>query len=660
MLLALSQTLFRRRLTRAIALPISLLLMLSGVSIWQVTLLLSALRLVDHTDRVIAQAHYTQKLLLDMETGFRGYLLTGRQEFLEPYQQANSKIDSNLDALKKAVAYKPIQVARVHDLIIRSQQWEEMIPPALARKQRGEPEPLIALRNRKRRMDGMREVITTLITTEEQLRNQRSQRAQQTTQLVILTSLSLTLGVSAILAYFIRRQILEVSRTYENALQTAHIRTKELEQSTAALQQSTQRLETLHGIDRAILAAETDEILISAALLQLQQILPFQQAFVTVFDSETGTATILAGVSETGELQPPEETEFAIADFRPEESLLNGVRYVENLATLPASGPLVLRRLQASGFSSCVCVSLLVEDTLIGELNLASTQSDAFDEEAQQIAREVGAQLAIALQQTRLRQQLQDYAAQLEQRVADRTAQLEETNQELEAFTYSVSHDLRAPLRTIQGFAVALQEDCSKQLEDFCKSYIDSIIDDAVQMNQLISDLLNYSRLTRTQINLQPTSLKDVIDEALRQLTTEIQEHQAQIQIQTPLPQVIAHRATLVQVVVNLINNAIKFVPPDTYPEINIFTEEDDQNGGNWIQLSIVDNGIGIAPEHQERVFRVFERLHGVESYPGTGIGLAIVRKGLERMGGRVGIESQLGRGSRFWISLPKAILAVN
>nr|WP_322712537.1 ATP-binding protein [Nostoc sp. ChiSLP03a]MDZ8213739.1 ATP-binding protein [Nostoc sp. ChiSLP03a] len=114
----------------------------------------------------------------------------------------------------------------------------------------------------------------------------------------------------------------------------------------------------------------------------------------------------------------------------------------------------------------------------------------------------------------------------------------------------------------------------------------------------------------------------------------------------------MAHRSTLVQVVTNILSNAMKFVQPGIQPKVEIYAEEQQDS----IQLSIVDNGIGIAPEHQERIFRVFERLHGVEIYPGTGIGLAIVRKGLERMGGRAGVESQLSTGSRFWIALPKVV----
>lgn len=795
---------FRRRLIRAIALPVVLLLLLSGVSIWQITRLLSALNWVDHTSQVISQANLTQKLVVDMETGFRGYLLTGEPEFLEPYEQANQLIEPSLEKLKTLVADNPRQVQRIVELTTKLQQWEQQALPAIARKQQGELEPLGNLRRRKQLVDQMRQQIAAFVATEEQLRNQRSQRAQAATESVIATSVLLAVGIGVILAYFIYRQILQVSQVYAGALQTAQARTQEAEQSAISLQRSAQRLAALHDIDRAILAAELDKTLIDDALAQMGRVVSYQEALVAVFDLDNKTAQVLAGIGQTGELTTPVGTRLALADFAPEQGLLHGVRYVQNLPTADVCPP-VLARLRSQGFLSCLCVPLLVNKTLVGELNLASTETAAFDAEAREIVTEVANQLAIALQQSRLRGQLQATNQQLqhelqerlqteielreqeqlfrstfnqaavgiahvssdgrwlrvnqklcqivgytrdellqltfqditypedlnidlaniqrilanemqtysmekryirkdhsliwinltvslvqkatgephyfisvvedisdrkqaedalqqlndtlEQRVRERTAQLAETNQELEAFTYSVSHDLRAPLRTMQGFAKALSEDCGSQIDDFCKSYIDSIIDDAVQMNGLISDLLDYSRLTRTQINLQPTELNEVVGEALKQSAAQIKEKQAQINVAAALPQVMAHRSTLIQAVANLIGNGIKFVAPTTQPQIDIFAEETYQDGGRWIRLWVVDNGIGIAPEHQERIFRVFERLHGAESYPGTGIGLAIVRKGLERMGGQAGVESQLGQGSRFWIALPSAVL---
>jgi signal transduction histidine kinase len=173
----------------------------------------------------------------------------------------------------------------------------------------------------------------------------------------------------------------------------------------------------------------------------------------------------------------------------------------------------------------------------------------------------------------------------------------------------------------------------------------------AARMDLLIADLLAYSRLSRAAIAVQPVALDAAMASALAQVGEELRQRQAQVHVASALPRVMAHHATLVQVVANLLTNAAKFVAADTRPEVAVWAEA----CGPWTRLWVADNGIGIAPEHRERIFGVFERLHGVETYPGTGIGLAIVRKGMERLSGRVGLESTVGRGSRFWIELPTA-----
>ncbi|MBD0334845.1 MAG: PAS domain S-box protein [Cyanobacteria bacterium Co-bin13] len=256
---------------------------------------------------------------------------------------------------------------------------------------------------------------------------------------------------------------------------------------------------------------------------------------------------------------------------------------------------------------------------------------------------------------------LQQLNITLEQRVAKRTAQLQESNRDLEAFSYTVAHDLRAPLRGIQGFAQALLEDYGNRLDETAQEYIESIFAGTDRMNQLVDDLLTYSRLSSEQIHLTTVSLASVVTAAQAQLAADLRQQQAQITIVQPLPSVIGQRPILVQIVVNLLSNAVKFVALSKQPQVRIWAEVLTEPAAGEasgppspprVRLWVEDNGIGIEPEYQEQIFGVFERLHSREAYPGTGIGLAIVRKGAERLDGQVGVESAPGQGSRFWIEL--------
>jgi len=444
------------------------------------------------------------------------------------------------------------------------------------------------------------------------------------------------------------------------------------------IHRSAERLEALHEIDRAILRAESAAEIARAALSRLGRVVPYEQELVVLFKFETNEAELLIGELDgnfAGATVP-------LSSLMPVEIPLHQgvIRYIEDLATLEEHPPLLERQL-ADGKQSLLSVSLIVEGELIGQLDLFAQHIRSFTSEHQEIASEVANQLAVAIQQARLREQLQRYANQLEQRVTERTAALQEANEQLEVFVYSVSHDLRAPLRGIQGLAQALVEDYAPQLGNEGQLYANHLVASAQQMNTLLEDLLNYSRLSRADINLQVLNLASVMATVLSQLEAEVQEKQAQVKVETPLPKVMGHRATLIQVVTNLVMNAIKFMPPGVQPQVRVWAQEVESEGvggvggaggevfsdtpqddsafsassTKWIRLWVEDNGIGINPENQERIFQVFERLHGAETYPGTGIGLAIARKGVERMGGRVGVESQLGQGSRFWIELCQA-----
>jgi signal transduction histidine kinase len=236
----------------------------------------------------------------------------------------------------------------------------------------------------------------------------------------------------------------------------------------------------------------------------------------------------------------------------------------------------------------------------------------------------------------------------LEQRVQEAISNLKETNHQLEAFAYSVSHDLRAPLRAIRGFSSLLLVEESQGLTEEQKDLLKRISGSAGQMSDLIDDLLAYSQLTTAEIHLTAVSLDWAVARATEQISREIQESKAEIRIQKPLPTVLAQEATLIQAVANLLGNAIKFVAPGVQPKVDIKTESKD----GQVRILVIDNGIGIASEHRERIFNVFERLHNHQAYPGTGVGLAIVRKAIMRMRGHSGVESEPGRGSTFWIEL--------
>jgi light-regulated signal transduction histidine kinase (bacteriophytochrome) len=228
--------------------------------------------------------------------------------------------------------------------------------------------------------------------------------------------------------------------------------------------------------------------------------------------------------------------------------------------------------------------------------------------------------------------------------------ELEDTHEGLEAFVSSMARDLDAPLRVIERSAQALLTDELPRLQPSGQEHLLKVLQAAQRMELLIKDLQQYSQLARAPMHLQPVGLNWVIPAVIAELRPAIEGKKAQVAIRQPLPPVVGHQATLGKVFHHLIANAVKFVAPTVCPQVTIWAEERE----GWVRTWVEDNGIGIHVDHHERLFRAFERLHPIDAYPGTGIGLAIVMKGIERMGGRVGLESQPGKGSRFWVELRK------
>jgi signal transduction histidine kinase len=275
--------------------------------------------------------------------------------------------------------------------------------------------------------------------------------------------------------------------------------------------------------------------------------------------------------------------------------------------------------------------------------------TDAFNQMLTEIHRNQ-VRLNEALAETRSSEQkVKELNLELEHRVEERTAELQEAVSQMETFSYSVSHDLRAPLRAMEGYSQALIEDYGPQMDETARDYLSRIQSSSTRMDRLIQDILAYSRVARAELTIENVNVDKLVTDLVQQ-NPNLQEPRATVIIEKPLAAVRAYEPALGQCLANLLNNAVKFVAKETKPAVSVRT----QSVNGHVRITVQDNGIGINPEYLDRIFGMFERIN-TKAYEGTGIGLAIVKKAVERMGGKVGVESQEGKGSCFWIQLPKA-----
>jgi len=238
---------------------------------------------------------------------------------------------------------------------------------------------------------------------------------------------------------------------------------------------------------------------------------------------------------------------------------------------------------------------------------------------------------------------------ELEDKIAERTVRLQEVIKELEVFSYSIAHDLRAPLRAMEGISKAVLEDYAHLLPQEGKDFLGRIAGSAKLLDRQILHVLEYNRLVGGELPIDNIDLENLIAEVLS--FPDLQHAREHISVDTPIPAVQGNRAALTQAISNLLSNAVKFVAPGQTPSVRIRAE----SNGNLVRLYFKDSGIGISEKGQQKIFHLFQRLHRSEVYDGIGIGLAIVKIAVERMGGRVGVNSELGRGSEFWIELKLA-----
>ncbi len=293
-----------------------------------------------------------------------------------------------------------------------------------------------------------------------------------------------------------------------------------------------------------------------------------------------------------------------------------------------------------------LCVPILAGEKLLGVLDIESRQPGAFGEADESLLVTVAGQLAAALERLRAEQQLRALNADLEQRVAERTAQLEAANKELESFSYSVSHDLRAPLRSVNGFAKILANDFLQEFTPPAREFLDKIVNAGSQMAQLIDELLDFSRLGRKPLNLQPVDVNEMVQSVIESLVPETGSRQIEW-VLAEMPPAIADPALLRLVYVNLAGNAVKYTGTRQVARIEIGNME--QRGE--VIYFVRDNGVGFDMQYADNLFGVFQRMHRADEFEGTGIGLATVKRIIERHNGRIWAEAEVDMGAAFYFT---------
>jgi K+-sensing histidine kinase KdpD len=248
------------------------------------------------------------------------------------------------------------------------------------------------------------------------------------------------------------------------------------------------------------------------------------------------------------------------------------------------------------------------------------------------------------------RKQQEDEIRKLNQKLANRAAELESSNKELESFAYSVSHDLRAPLRHVVGFSELLQKQAACFLDDKSKRYIKTILDSAQKMGKLIDDLLSFSRIGRAETKKSLVNLGQLVKDVVSEIEQETRGREIAWKIDA-LPVCYGDRSMLMLVLANLVSNAVKFTRMRTRAEIEIGCED----GDNGVEVFVRDNGAGFDMQYANKLFGVFQRLHRADEFEGTGIGLATVQRIIHRHGGKVRAEGAVDQGATFYFSLPKA-----
>lgn len=453
------------------------------------------------------------------------------------------------------------------------------------------------------------------------------------------------------------------------------------ESQAEALARQHRRDELLSWALAQFLKTEEPKQEVRQLFFKIAEQLDFDTFLVYLRDTETGVLTLDA----CGGIPVESEKDFLDCPFLKITSPQSHEIIILN-SVMEGQGP-TSDALKKAGISAAIVIPLFAKERDLGLLCFATGTRSSIAREEADLVTTIAQYLATALDRENTNQQLYrakealgEHARTLEKRVHERTSRLQETVSELETFSYTIAHDLRAPVRAMSGYCEALLEDHSGHLPAEASQIIERIMRASSRMETLTRDLLEFSKVSRQEVALSRVDIEPVLEDLA---TIRFPAVRDAITIRAPLHPVLAHKGLLQHVLSNLIDNAVKFVPPQAAPKITISTELVSQSSpstrgrtlvfsstesppfntsnapeqpiNNRVRISVSDEGIGIPVEAHQKIFGIFERGVSSQEYQGTGIGLAIVARATQRMGGTCGVDSAPGKGSRFWLELPAA-----
>ncbi len=636
--------LVEKTLRRWIAAGLGVAILLTGfmgfMSLRSARLASEGADLVAHTHAVETSLSAVLEHASDIETGSRGFAVTGDESFLQPYQEAIHSIGRELNAVRGLTADNPAQQRRLDQLKVQIDTRIELSQMTVAERRRTSAIPPKSLfLEGKRRMDAVHAAVGEMQADEDRQIKERTNRLQAARRFQTFATLASTVvGVLGLLlpGFAIFR---EINKSVQMRAQLKALNAsleQRVEQRTAALESEiTERKQATQA-----LAEQAEELAHSRQALEAQSLM-----LQSVLDS---MAEGLVTADEQGKLviwNPAAEKILGrgATDLPPEQwSEHYGVFLADMVTPLPTDQIPMVRALRGETSTT----QLFVHSPALAEGVWIEASGGPLKDKNGAVRGGVVAFRDITPKRTAERK-IQQLNNELEQRVALRTAELLESNQELEAFTYSVSHDLRAPLRHMAGFSGILLDEYGDKLDTQAQKYLQRIQDATGKMGRLVDELLSLARVGRQALKLEPTRLNALVEEVVFILEPETQGRQIDWKIAN-LPVVECDPILIKQVFQNLLANALKYSRPRAQTVIEVGTVEENGQPAIFVR----DNGVGFNMKYADKLFGVFQRLHRTEDFEGTGVGLVTAQRIVKKHNGRIWAEAELDRGATFYFTL--------